>query len=71
MARGRVKWLNAAEGYGLIERLDGPGIGETCRCSLEGSPPLRIGQHVDFRATMDTKGRSLAVAVQLPQKASA
>jgi cold shock CspA family protein len=68
MASGRVVGWNTAEGYGLIQRLDGPGIGETYHCRLsaiEGSRPLQIGQAIMFRPAMDTHGRNMATSIRL------
>jgi cold shock CspA family protein len=60
MAMGKVIGWSPVQGYGLIQRLDGPMVGETYFCKIEGVPNYQTGQRVHFRPTIDHRGRNMA-----------
>jgi CspA family cold shock protein len=62
---GRVKWFNAAKGYGFIERDGGEDIFvHFSAIRGEGYRNLEEGQQVEFQVEQDPKGlRAADVAV--------
>ncbi|MGD8490341.1 MAG: cold-shock protein [Anaerolineae bacterium] len=62
---GRVKWFNAAKGYGFIERDGGEDIFvHFSSIRGEGYRNLEEGQQVEFQVEQDPKGlRAADVAV--------
>ncbi|HHU50090.1 MAG: cold-shock protein [Caldicoprobacterales bacterium] len=57
MERGKVKWFNAAKGFGFIEREDGSDIFvHYSAISAEGFRTLTEGQEVSFDIVEGDKG---------------
>ena len=53
--KGRVKWFNAAKGYGFIEPEDGTDV-FVRRSAIQGYRELNQGEEVDFELEESRKG---------------
>ena len=57
MATGKVKWFNAAKGYGFIEQENGEDVFvHFSQIMEEGFKTLNEGQSVEFEITTGEKG---------------
>lgn len=57
MATGKVKWFNAAKGYGFIEQDNGEDVFvHFSQIMEEGFKTLNEGQSVEFEITTGEKG---------------
>jgi len=66
MANGKVKWFNAAKGYGFIEQEDGEDVFvHYSQIKDEGFKTLNEGQDVEFEVTTGDKGLQARNVVKL------
>jgi CspA family cold shock protein len=66
MAEGRVKWFNAAKGYGFIEREDGEDLFvHFSEIQSDGYRSLDEGQAVTFEVTTGNNGKKQASQVRV------
>ena len=66
MAEGKVKWFNAAKGYGFIDIGDGIDVFvHWSAIQKDGSRTLSEGEHVQFEMVEGPKGRQAANVVAL------
>ncbi len=57
MARGTVKWFDESEGFGFIQRDDGPDVYVDGSAIVGGGlHSLEEGQHVEFEVTRGPRG---------------
>jgi len=57
MATGKVKWFNAAKGYGFIEQENGEDVFvHYSQISEDGFKSLNEGQSVEFEVAQGDKG---------------
>jgi cold shock protein len=57
MAQGTVKWFDDGEGFGFIQRDDGPDVYVDCTAILgAGLSSLSEGQPVEFDVTAGPRG---------------
>ena len=57
MSNGKVKWFNAAKGYGFIEQANGEDVFvHYSQIQDEGFKTLNEGQEVEFEVTQGDKG---------------
>jgi CspA family cold shock protein len=55
--KGKVKWFNAAKGYGFIDREDGPDVFvHYSAIQSEGYKNLKEGDEVEFEIEQGAKG---------------
>mgnify|MGYP000132643456 CR=1 FL=1 len=64
MARGTVKWFNAAKGYGFIEQEAGGDIFvHFSAIAMDGFKTLNEGEQVEFEVAQNNDGKPQAVNV--------
>ncbi len=64
MAEGKVKWFNAAKGYGFIEQEDGSDVFvHFSAIESEGYKSLQEGERVQFEITEGNRGKPQATKV--------
>lgn len=64
MARGTVKWFNAAKGYGFIEQEAGGDIFvHFSAIAMDGFKTLNEGEQVEFEVAQNKDGKPQAVNV--------
>ena len=62
--KGKVKWFNAAKGYGFIGREDGTDVFvHFSAIHSEGYKDLKEGEEVEFEIEQGAKGRPQAARV--------
>lgn len=62
---GKVKWFDSRKGFGFIAGDDGNDLFfHYSAIQMDGFKRLRSGQAVEFDASADAEGRSLAVNVK-------
>ena len=66
MPQGKVKWFNAAKGYGFIEQESGEDIFvHYSAIQSEGFKSLNEGDAVEFEISEGENGKSQAVSVTI------
>ena len=66
MAKGKVKWLNDAKGYGFITQDNGEDVFvHFSAIQDEGFKPLKVNQEVEFEVTSGPKGPQATNVVKL------
>ena len=66
MAQGKVKWFNAAKGYGFIEQESGEDLFvHYSAIQSEGFKSLNEGDAVEFEISEGENGKSQAVSVNI------
>ena len=66
MAKGTVKWFNAAKGYGFISKEDGGDVFvHFSAIQGDGYKSLDEGQAVEFEVTQGPKGPQAANVVKI------
>ena len=66
MPQGKVKWFNAAKGYGFIEQEDGEDIFvHYSAIESEGFKSLNEGDAVEYEISEGENGKSQAVSVTI------